>query len=490
MKKIVEMTISEIKEAYRKKDLRVIEVVKAYFDQIKAYDQDIKAFISLREKEALEEALTLDARLDKGETLGLLGGIPVAVKDNISTKDLKTTCASKMLEDYQPPYDATVVKKLKAADAIIIGKTNMDEFAMGSSTENSAMHTTKNPWDLTKVPGGSSGGSAAALAAGFAPLTIGSDTGGSIRQPASFCSVVGLKPSYHRVSRFGLIAFASSLDQVGPFTRSIEDSALALKVLQGKDPLDNTSKKSPNEDYLENINQPIYKMKIGVPKEFLSNGLNSEIRESIIETMETLRKLGAIVEEFSLPISDAGLSAYYIISSAEASSNLARYDGIRYGYRPEEFKDTDDLMLKARTEGFGKEVKRRIMLGTYALSSGYYDAYYKKAMKFRSKVTKTFSKAFEDYDVILSPTSPILPFGIGEKTSDPLEMYLADIYTVNINVAGLPALSMPSGFSSTGLPIGIQLIGNHFEENTLFRVGNQLEKALKINRNFPKMEVK
>jgi len=490
MKKIEEMSIIEIKEAYAKKELKVSQVVQAYFDQIKKYDETIKAFISLREREALEEAKILDKRLENGETLGLLGGIPVAVKDNISTKDLKTTCASKMLKDYKPPYDATIVKKLKAADAIIIGKTNMDEFAMGSSTENSAMFTTKNPWDYTKVPGGSSGGSAAALAAGFAPLTIGSDTGGSIRQPAAFCSVVGLKPSYHRVSRFGLIAFASSLDQIGPFTKSIKDSALALKVLQGQDPLDNTSKPSPPLDYLETIDQPIYKMKIGVAKEFLSDGLNSEIKASILHTMEELRKLGVTVEEFSLPISDAGLSAYYIISSAEASSNLARYDGIRYGYRPEDYKDTDDLMLKARTEGFGKEVKRRIMLGTYTLSSGYYDAYYKKAMEFRSKVTHTFKKAFESYDVILSPTSPILPFGIGEKTSDPLEMYLADIYTVNINVAGLPALSMPAGFSEEGLPIGIQLIGDHFNENVLFQVGNHLEKVLKVNRIFPKLEVK
>lgn len=489
MKKIEKMTIYEIKEAYSKKELKVSEVVSAYFDQIKKYDKDIQAFISLREEEAMKEAKLLDKRLENGEALGLLGGIPVAVKDNISTKGLNTTCASKMLEDYTPPYDATVIKKLKDADAIIIGKTNMDEFAMGSSTENSAMHTTKNPWDLSKVPGGSSGGSAAALAAGFAPLTIGSDTGGSIRQPAAFCSVVGLKPSYHRVSRFGLIAFASSLDQIGPFTKSIKDSALALEVLQGKDPLDNTSKPSPKESYIENIEQPIYKLKIGVPKEFLGEGLNEEIKTSMKKSMEELRKLGATVEEFSLPISDAGLSAYYIISSAEASSNLARYDGVRYGYRPEKFKDTKDLMLKARSEGFGKEVKRRIMLGTYVLSSGYYDAYYKKAMQFRSKVTKTFKKAFETYDVILSPTSPILPFGIGEKTSDPLEMYLADIYTVNINVAGLPALSMPSGFSKEGLPIGIQLIGNHYDESTLFRVGNHLEKVLDVNRITPKMEV-
>jgi len=490
MKKIIEMSIEEIKEAYAMKTLKVSQVLEAYFDQIKKYDDKIKAFISLREEEAIKEAKILDEHLEKGELSGLLAGIPVAVKDNISTKDLKTTCASKMLEDYQPPYDATIVKKLKAAGAIIIGKTNMDEFAMGSSTENSAMFTTKNPWDYSKVPGGSSGGSAAALAAGFAPLTIGSDTGGSIRQPASFCSVVGLKPSYHRVSRFGLIAFASSLDQIGPFTRTIKDSALALKVLQGKDPLDDTSKESSNIDYFESIDQPIYKMKIGVPKEFLSEGLDSEIKENIVKTMEELRKLGAQVEEFSLPISDAGLSAYYIISSAEASSNLARYDGIRYGYRPEDYKDTDDLMLKARTEGFGKEVKRRIMLGTYTLSSGYYDAYYNKAMKFRSKITDTFKKAFETYDVILSPTSPILPFGIGEKTSDPLEMYLADIYTVNINVAGLPALAMPSGFSKDGLPMGIQLIGDHFDESKLFQVGNHLEKKIKVKDIFPKLEVK
>jgi len=490
MKKIIEMSIHELKDAYDQKTLKVTEVLEAYFDQINKYDDEIKAFISLRKEAAMAEAIKLDASLEKGESLGPLGGIPVALKDNFSTKDLKTTCGSKMLKDYQPPYDATIVKKLKAAGAIIIGKTNMDEFAMGSSTENSAMFTTKNPWDYSKVPGGSSGGSAAALAAGFAPLTFGSDTGGSIRQPAAFCSVVGLKPSYHRVSRYGLIAFASSLDQIGPFTKSIKDSALVLEVIQGKDPLDDTSKVSPAIDYFESIDQPIDQMKIGVPEEFLSEGLNSEIKESIIKTMEELKKLGATVEKFSLPISDAGLSAYYIISSAEASSNLARYDGIRYGYRPEDYKDTDDLMLKARTEGFGKEVKRRIMLGTYTLSSGYYDAYYNKAMKFRSKVTSTFKEAFKTYDVILSPTSPILPFGIGEKTSDPLAMYLADIYTVNINVAGLPALSMPAGFSQEGLPIGIQLIGDHFDESKLFQVGNHLEKSLKVKDIFPKLEVK
>jgi aspartyl-tRNA(Asn)/glutamyl-tRNA(Gln) amidotransferase subunit A len=420
--------------------------------------------------------------MKKGEKLGSLAGIPIAIKDNICTDGIKTTCASKILQDFVPPYDATVIKKLKQQDAVIIGKTNMDEFAMGSSTENSAFKKTKNPWDLSRVPGGSSGGSAAAVAAGIAPISLGSDTGGSIRQPAAFCGVVGLKPTYGLISRFGLIAFASSLDQIGPFGKTVEDCAATLQAIAGGDPLDSTSYKGQlDTDYLNALNGKVEGMKIGVPKEFFKEGLNEEIKEKIQQIIEKLKLLGAEAEEISLPICDEGLSAYYIISSAEASSNLARYDGIRYGYRSSDFENIDDLMELSRTEAFGKEVKRRIMLGTYALSSGYYDAYYNRAQKLRKEISRQFQSAFEKYDLILSPTSPVLPFLIGEKSSSPLEMYLADIYTVNINLAGIPALSLPCGFSKDGLPIGIQLIAPHFGEKKLLKAAHALEQQLKVD---------
>ncbi len=480
------ITIDEIQKGYKEKSFTVKEVVKAYIDRIKERDGEINAFITLREEEALSEAEKMDERLKDGEDIGLLGGIPVAIKDNICTRGIKTSCASKVLEDFIPPYDATVVKKLREAGAIILGKTNMDEFAMGSSTENSALMVTKNPWDLNKVPGGSSGGSAAALSAGFAPLTFGSDTGGSIRQPAAFCGAVGLKPTYGLVSRFGLIAFASSLDQIGPFTKTVKDCALSLQAIQGNDPLDSTSFQGEvTKSYVDGLEKGIKGLRVGVPRECFKEGLNSEIRESVEKTIEVLKEMGAIVEEFSLPIMDSGLSAYYIISSAEASSNLARYDGIRYGYRTKEFQDIEELIVNTRTEAFGKEVKRRIMLGTYVLSSGYYDAYYNKAMLLRKKIRNMFKDAFESYDIILTPTSPVLPFNIGEKTEDPLEMYLADIYTVNINIAGVPAISIPCGFSKDKLPIGVQLIGDHFTEKKLLQSAYSIEQELKIFKNIP-----
>jgi aspartyl-tRNA(Asn)/glutamyl-tRNA(Gln) amidotransferase subunit A len=393
-----------------------------------------------------------------------------------------------MLDNFIPPYDATVITKLKAADAIIIGKTNMDEFAMGSSTENSSYKKTKNPWDLNKVPGGSSGGSGAVVGAGMSPISLGSDTGGSIRQPAAFCGVVGLKPTYGLVSRFGLIAFGSSLDQIGPFSRTVKDSALTLEVIQGEDKLDSTSvKQAFTEDYLSTIEAGVKGMKIGIPSEFFKEGLDEEIAASIKESIEKFKALGAIVEEISLPITTEGLSAYYIISSAEASSNLARFDGIRYGHRAEEFDGIDELMKNSRTEGFGEEVKRRIMLGTYALSSGYYDAYYNRAQKLRKLIKEQFKKAFETYDIILSPTSPVLPFNIGEKSTDPMEMYLADIYTININLAGIPALSMPCGFSKSGLPIGLQIIGDHYAEEKILRAAYALETELKLTNKQPEL---
>ncbi|SET10865.1 aspartyl/glutamyl-tRNA(Asn/Gln) amidotransferase subunit A [Natronincola peptidivorans] len=481
--------IQDIQQGYREGKFSPTEITKAYLERIKELDKGIQAFIHLNEEDALLQAKDVAEKIQKKETAGLLEGIPVAVKDNICTKGLRTTCGSKMLEDFIPPYDATLIKKLKEAGAIIIGKTNMDEFAMGSSTENSAFATTKNPWDTGKVPGGSSGGSAAAVAAGFAPLAIGSDTGGSIRQPASFCGVVGLKPTYGLVSRYGLIAFASSLDQIGPLTKTVEDCALSLQAIQGPDSMDATSYKERSaENYLEEIKGNIKGLKVGVPKEFFQKGLHGEIAKAIDKSMKLLEEMGAELEEFSLPIMDTALSAYYIISSAEASANLARYDGVRYGYRSEIFEGINELMVNSRTEAFGKEVKRRIMMGTYVLSSGYYDAYYNKAMMLRRKIKDSFSKAFENYDVILSPTSPILPFGIGEKMEDPLEMYLADIYTVSINIAGLPAISIPCGFSNTKLPIGLQLIGKPYQENQLLKAAYHLEQQLEIDTTIPALK--
>jgi aspartyl-tRNA(Asn)/glutamyl-tRNA(Gln) amidotransferase subunit A len=476
--KVTELTALQIRDGIAKQEFTSEEVIKQFYEIIKEKDKEINAFLTLCEEASLEKAREIDGKIARKEKVGKLAGVPIAIKDNICTEGTATSCASKMLEDFIPPYDATVIKKLKEEDAIIIGKTNMDEFAMGSSNENSAFQVTKNPVDTERVPGGSSGGSAAAVAASFAPFSLGSDTGGSIRQPAAFCGVIGFKPTYGLVSRFGLIAFASSLDQIGPFAKTVEDCALLLEVIQGSDELDNTSSKTAEyPTYLDKLDQGIKGMKIGVPKEFFGEGLDSEIKESILKAIEDFKALGAEVEEISLPITEQGLSAYYLISSAEASSNLARYDGVRYGYRTKEFDDVYDMMIKSRTEAFGKEVKRRIMLGTYALSSGYYDAYYKRAMKLKKKLKMQFKEVFESYDLILSPTSPILPFKIGEKTEDPLEMYLADIYTVNINLSGVPAVSVPCGKSKEGLPIGLQIIGPHFGEEKIFRAAKAYEKS-------------
>ncbi|MDD3223773.1 MAG: Asp-tRNA(Asn)/Glu-tRNA(Gln) amidotransferase subunit GatA [Clostridium sp.] len=477
---IGEMSVRQLRDGIRNGDFTSEKVVRFYIDRIKSEDDKINAFLTVCEKSAIESAKKVDEKIKNGEKIGKLAGVPIAIKDNICTDGIKTTCASKMLYDFVPPYDATVIKKLIEEDAVIIGKTNMDEFAMGSSTENSAFKVTKNPRDLQRVPGGSSGGSAAAVAGGLAPVSLGSDTGGSIRQPAAFCGVVGLKPTYGLVSRFGLIAFGSSLDQIGPFGNNVDDCALALEVIAGTDLKDNTSYKHiESTDYTSNIDDGVEGMKIGVPKEFFGEGLDPEIKAEILESIEKLKGKGAVVEEISLPSTKAGLSAYYIISSAEASSNLARFDGIRYGYRPKEFDDVYELMEKSRTEAFGDEVKRRIMLGTYALSSGYYDAYYKRALKLKKKITAEFKSVFEKYDAIISPVSPVLPFKCGEKKSNPLEMYLADIYTVNINLAGIPAISMPCGKSKSGLPIALQIIGPHFGESKILKAAKSLEKALK-----------
>jgi len=476
-------SVRDIKKGLKEKKFSSVEIVKEHLDKIKKEDEKIKAFVTLREDGALKEAVEVDKKIASGEKLRLLEGIPVGLKDNMATKGLKTTCSSKILEDFVPPYDAGAVVKIEEKGGIILGKLNMDEFAMGSSNENSAFFDTKNPWDLSRVPGGSSGESAAAVSAGFAPISYGSDTGGSVRIPASFCGVVGLKPTYGLVSRYGLIALASSLDQIGPFGKSVEDCIYGLEGVQGFDEKDSTSKDVKMSDYFEEIKKGIKGLKVGVPEEFFDHGIDKEIKEKVEDNIKILEKLGANIERFSLPITETGLSAYYIISSAEASSNLGRYDGVRYGVRTEDYRSFEELIVKSRTEGFGEEVKRRIMLGTYALSSGYYDAYYKKAMIFRKKVEKLFDDAFEKYDVVVSPTLPVLPFKLGEKRSNPMEMYLSDTFTVNINLAGIPALSLPAGFSKEGLPIGMQFIGDKFREDLLFRFAYALEQELKLDLN-------
>lgn len=486
---IVEMSALEIRDKVINKELTATSIVKAFYERIDYIENKIDSYLTLSKDEAYKKASEIDRKVELGLPLGKLAGVPIAIKDNICTDGIKTTCASKILYDFIPPYDATVIKLLKEEDAIILGKTNMDEFAMGSSTENSSFKTTKNPWDLSRVPGGSSGGSAACVAALEAPISLGSDTGGSIRQPASFCGVVGLKPTYGLVSRFGLIAFSSSLDQIGPFSKNVEDSALLLEVIAGDDKLDSTSYKGEiNKDYISSLKDGVKGMKIGVPKEFFKEGLDIEIKNSILESIEIFKSLGAQIHEISMPINDEGLSAYYIISSSEASSNLARYDGIRYGLRPDEFKDVDELMKKSRTEGFGEEVKRRIMLGTFALSSGYYDAYYNRSQKLRKKLKEEFKKIFDEYDIILSPVTPKLPFKIGENSEDPLSMYLGDIYTVNVNLAGLPALSLPIGISQNNLPIGLQIIGPHFGEKKIFKAAYALEEN--IGKSFVRRDIR
>lgn len=482
MKSICEMTAEEIGKAYREKTLTVPEVVKAFLDNIEKEDEKIKAYITVCREEALKKADEVQAMFDAGKEMGALAGIPIAIKDNICTKGVRTTCASKMLENFIPPYDASVMKKIEATNAIILGKTNMDEFAMGGSTENSAFFITKNPVNLDKVPGGSSGGSAAAVAGKMAPISLGSDTGGSIREPASFCGIVGMKPTYGLVSRYGLVAFASSLDQIGPFSKTVRDNAVLLTAIAGHDEMDSTSANVENKDYEKALVNDVKGLKIGVPKEYFGEGINEEVRTSLEKAIEKYKELGAEVEECSLPVTEYALPTYYIIACAEASSNLGRYDGIRYGYRTKNFESLKDIYKNSRTEGFGDEVKRRIILGTYVLSSGYYDAYYKKAQKVRTLVKKGFEEAFEKYDVLLTPTVPTVAFDIGSKSKNPLEMYMTDILTVSINIAGVPAISIPCGKDSSGMPIGMQLIAKHFNEETLYRASYTFEQNMEVQK--------
>ena len=481
---ITELTVHELQEKLKNKELTVTQIVDAYTENIENRENDVQAFVTTLNNEAKKQAQEIQEKIDNGEELGEFAGIPIGIKDNMCTKGVKTTCSSRMLENFIAPYDATVVEKLKDENIINLGKLNMDEFAMGGSTEYSYFKKTRNPWNLNKVPGGSSGGSAAAVAAGMVPWALGSDTGGSIRQPSSFCGVVGLKPTYGLVSRYGLVAFASSLDQIGPITKDVKDSAMLLNLIAGQDKKDTTSEEREKIDYTKCLQKDVKGLKIGVPKEFFGEGINQEVKESLEKAMQTYKDMGAIVEEISLDIAKYSLATYYIIACAEASSNLGRFDGIRYGHRAKDFKNIRELFVKSRSEGFGPEVKRRIILGTYVLSSGYYDAYYKKAQQVRTLVTNEFNKAFEKYDVILTPTSPTVAFDIGSKTTNPLEMYLSDICTVSVNIAGLPGISIPCGVDSTGMPIGMQLIGNKFCEETILNAAYIFEQKIKFRENY------
>lgn len=478
--------ISELHQLLHKKEITVTDLVEESYKRIGQVDQKVQAFLTLDEENARQAAKQLDEAIGTKDEFGLLFGMPIGVKDNIVTKGLRTTCASKILENFDPIYDATVVQKLKQAEAITIGKLNMDEFAMGSSNENSAYKATRNPWNLDYVPGGSSGGSAASVAAGEVLFSLGSDTGGSIRQPAAFCGVVGLKPTYGRVSRFGLVAFASSLDQIGPITRTVEDNAYLLQAISGVDKMDSTSANVDAPDFLAALTGDVKGLKIGVPKEYLGEGVNEAARQAVLDALKVLESLGAVWEEVSLPHSKYALATYYLLSSSEASANLSRFDGVRYGYRTKDADNLIEMYKNTRSEGFGDEVKRRIMLGTFALSSGYYDAYYKKAQKVRTLIKKDFDDVFEKYDVIIGPTTPTPAFKIGENVADPLTMYANDILTIPLNLAGLPGISIPCGFSN-GLPLGLQIIGKHFDESTIYQVAHAFEQATNFHKERPEL---
>lgn len=481
---LFDQKMADLQELLHKKEISVTDLVKESYNRIKDVDEKVQAFLTLDEDNALSQASALDDKLVNGEHSGSLFGMPIGIKDNIVTKNLRTTCSSKILENFQPIYNATVMDKLQAAGAITIGKLNMDEFAMGSSTENSYYQKTKNPWNLETVPGGSSGGSAASVAAGEVFFSLGSDTGGSIRQPAAFCGVVGLKPTYGRISRFGLVAFASSLDQIGPITRTVEDNAFLLNAISGLDPMDSTSANVAGPDFTKGLTGDIKGMKIAVPKEYLAEGVSEDVRQSVLDALKVLEKLGATWEEVSLPHSKYALATYYLLSSSEASANLSRFDGVRYGYRTDNAETLIELYKRSRAEGFGDEVKRRIMLGTFALSSGYYDAYYKKAQKVRTLIKKDFEDVFEKYDVIVGPTTPTPAFKLGEKVDDPLTMYANDILTIPVNLAGVPGISVPCGFSN-GLPLGLQIIGKHFDEASVYKVAYAFEQATDYHNQKP-----
>ena len=504
---LIDRTATELLNQLSTGEISSVEVTRAYLDRIERVDPSVRAFLSTSPDAALERAAEIDRRRKSGRPLGRLAGLPIAVKDVLCTKGETTTCGSRMLEHFRPPYDATVVARLKAADAVIVGKTNMDEFAMGGANENSAFHHTHNPWDLSRIPGGSSGGAAACVAASMAPLSIGTDTGGSIRQPAGLCGVTGLKPTYGRVSRFGLVAFASSLDQIGPITHTAEDAALLLEVLAGHDPSDATSVDKAVPPYSETVRQPLKGLRLGLVREHFGPGLDSEVEAAVREAMRVYESLGASVKQVSMPHAKYAVATYYVIAPCEASSNLARYDGVHYGHRTERdalnaelqeelaagvaVEDAESPLVRmyrrSRAEGFGAEVKRRIMLGTYALSAGYYDAYYLKALKVRRLIRQDFDEAFREVDLIAGPVTPTPAFKIGEKSNDPLSMYLVDIYTVSANLAGVGGISLPCGFSTSGLPIGLQLQAPPFEEERLLRAAHMFQQATDWHTRRPKL---
>jgi len=510
---LTQHTAAELIKLLDAKQTTSVEIVQAYLDRISKVEPRVKAFLNVRADQALAEASAIDARRQRGEPLGALAGLPVAVKDVLCTQGERTTCGSRILENFRPPYDATLVAKIKSADGVIIGKTNMDEFAMGGSNENSAYYPTHNPWDLTRIPGGSSGGAAACVVADFAPLSIGTDTGGSIRQPAGLCGVTGMKPTYGRVSRFGLVAFASSLDQAGPLAHTAEDAARLLEVIAGHDPLDSTSVDVPVPSYSQTVRQPLAGLKLGLVREHFGEGLDGEVESAVREAVKVYQSLGATVRDISMPHGKYGVATYYVIAPCEASSNLARYDGVHYGHRTDEKKMIADLNAerktlekagdqkaldnvdnalvrmyrRSRAEGFGAEVKRRIMLGTYALSSGYYDAYYLQALKVRRLIRRDYDEAFKDVDLIIGPVTATTAFKIGEKADDPLAMYLVDLYTVSANLAGLGGIAFPCGFSRQGLPIGVQLQAPPFAEDRLLRAAHMFQTATDWHTKKPQL---
>jgi aspartyl-tRNA(Asn)/glutamyl-tRNA(Gln) amidotransferase subunit A len=486
MSDLYRLTISEARDLLMKKEISVRELTGSVYERIAAVEDTVRSFITITKETALSMAdqaqkmIDLRERNDRPSVLG----IPIAIKDNMCAKGVLTTCGSKILHNFVPPYESTAVSKLAENGYVLIGKTNMDEFAMGSSTENSGSHITKNPWDIERIPGGSSGGSAAAVAADECIAALGSDTGGSIRQPASFCGVVGMKPTYGRVSRYGLVAYASSLDQIGPLTKNVADAALLLNIISGIDPLDSTSAPVTVPDFTDILHRDIKGIRIGIPKEFFIAGMDADVEESVKKAIKQLESLGAIPVDISLPHTGFAVATYYVLATSEASSNLARYDGVKYGLRADG-KDLMDMYLNTRSQGFGAEIKRRIMLGTYALSSGYYEAYYRKAQQVRTLIKKDFENAFQNVDLIVTPTAPTAAFRAGEKTADPLQMYLSDIFTISVNLAGVPAISVPCGFTSQNLPVGLQLIGKHFDEGTLFNVAYAYEQTTNWNSRRP-----
>jgi aspartyl-tRNA(Asn)/glutamyl-tRNA(Gln) amidotransferase subunit A len=479
------LSIDEARSAIDRGEIKPVELTKAIFERIETVEEKVGSYISLTRESALNQAEQAEDNIRENIGKALLG-IPIAIKDNICTKGVKTTCSSKILENFKPPYESTVTQRLNEQGYILIGKTNLDEFAMGSSTENSAFGLTKNPWDIERIPGGSSGGSASAVAVDECIAALGSDTGGSIRQPAAFCGVVGLKPTYGRVSRYGLVAFASSFDQIGPITKNVKDSAILMNIISGHDPYDSTSANLPVPDFTSAPGKGIKDLKIGVPREYFIEGVDKDVENSVKEAIKKLESLGAIPVDISLPHTEYAVAAYYILATSEASSNLARYDGVKYGLRVDG-DDLIDMYMKTRDAGFGAEVKRRIILGTYALSSGYYDAYYRKAQQVRTLIRRDFERAFVNVDVIVTPTTPTPAFKAGEKTEDPLQMYLSDIFTISVNLAGVPGISIPCGFTSQNLPVGLQIIGKHFDEESILKVAYAYEQATEWHKRKPEL---